>query len=57
MELAEHGADERLELQDVRDRFFDFLWNYSEYVNQDMQNDVNTPGSGMEESATIYLYR
>lgn len=57
MDLAEDGVDERQELQAVRDRFFDFLWNYSEYVNSEEQDGVNTPGSSMQEPAMIFPYR
>lgn len=57
MELAEDGIDERQELLEVRDRFFEFLWNYSEIVNEEHQNEINTPGSNTEESAATFPYR
>lgn len=55
MELADDGIDERQELLDVRERCFDFLWNYSEYKSE--EHEVNTPGSSIEESATTFPYR
>ena len=53
----DQAQDERQELQDVRDRFFEFLWNYSEYINAEAQPEANTPGSSIDDASATFPYR